>query len=79
MTHFWNKIIHDEENINTEIFSKYFKFQSSTFSLKELYYGDKTENKKLVNNVNNALIELRNGVDKNIPNKENSEKVIHQL
>ena len=77
MTHFWNKIIHDEENINTEIFSKYFKFQSSTFSLKELYYGDKTENKKLLNNVNNALIELRNGVDKNIPNKENSEKVIH--
>ena len=57
---FLEKIIGHEINTNTEIFIKYFKFQNPTTLLKELYHADKTENKKFVNNVNDALTELRN-------------------
>lgn len=71
---FLEKIISNEININTEIFIKYFKSQNPTILLIELYHADKTENKKFVNNVNNALTELRN---QEIPNDENPKKAIN--
>ena len=71
------KIIRDESNINNEILFEYFKYQNPSYLLKDLYYADKTENKKIVNNVNNALIDLRNAVNKKeIPSNKNPEKVV---
>ena len=45
--------------------------------MNDLYYTDKTRNEKIVNNINDALIELRNAVNrKEIPKNKNPEKVI---
>ena len=45
--------------------------------MNDLYYTDKTRNEKIVNNINDALIELRNAINrKEIPKNKNPEKVI---
>ena len=64
LTDFWKKTIRDGSNLNTEIFGKYFKYQNSKDLLKDLYCAGKNRNKKIVNNVNNALIELRSAVNR---------------
>ena len=77
LTDFWKKTIRDGSNINTEIFGEYFKYQNSSFLLKDLYCAGKNRNKKIVNNVNNALIELRSAVNRTKTlSSENPEKVI---
>ena len=68
---FGNKIAKDETN--TGIFNRYFKNQN-----KDLHKSDEDKNEKIVNHANNALIQLRNAVNrKQIPHNENSDKVIY--
>ena len=45
--------------INDEIFWKYFKHQSPSFLVKDLF---KAKNNKSVNNINDTLIDLRNAI-----------------
>ena len=69
-------IVKDETNINTEIFIGYFGYKNPSFLLRYLYNSKGSINEKIVNSVN-ALIDLRNAVQKKeIPNNENLEKVI---
>ena len=58
------EFVNDETNINTSIFNEYFKYQSPTVLLTDIHKGGKTKNEKMVNNVNNALMDLRNAVTK---------------
>ena len=45
--------------------------------LKDLYKANKTRNEKIANHVNDALIDLRNAINrKEIPENENTNKVI---
>ena len=56
---FINEIETDEKYINDDIFWKYFKYQSPLFLAKDLF---KVKNNKLVNNINDALVDLRNAI-----------------
>ena len=58
---FWNEIVNVQANINSEIFN-FFKYQNPKCFLKDLYNANKTKNEKLVNNANDALIDLRHSV-----------------
>ena len=72
------KINSDESNINNKIFSECFKYRNPSYLFKDLYYAGKTRNKKIVNNANNALIELRNAVNREkIPNNNNPENNLY--
>ena len=69
-----NEIKTDEKYINYETFWKYFKYQSPSFSAKHLF---KAKN-ELVNNINDALIDLRNAtIIGAIPENENPSKVVN--
>ena len=73
---FINEIIADEKDINNGIFSNYFKYQKPSFLVKDLINAKQNKNEKLVNNINNGLIDLRNDSNmKEIPENENPEKV----
>ena len=72
---FWNEIVNVQANINSEIFN-FFKYQNPKFFLKDLYNANKTKIEKLVNNANDALIDLRHLVNrKEMPENENPDKV----
>ena len=59
---------------------KDWKYQSLTFSLKYLLNSDKTRNHKIVSHVNNALIDLRNAINrKKISEKETPNKGVYIL
>ena len=71
---FINEIETDEKYLNDEIFWKYFQYQSASFLTKKLF---KTKNNKLVNNINDALIDLRNAIIVGaIPKNENPNKIV---
>ena len=72
-----NKIENHERNINTEIFNEYFKYQNTPFLVKDLCNVNQTKNKKIGNQVRDALIDFRNAVKKEIPQNENSDGVIN--
>ena len=57
-----NEIVADEKNINDEIFWNYFKHQNPSFLAKDLIRAKQTINEQLVNNINDALIDLRNDI-----------------
>ena len=60
-----------------EIFNKYFKYQNPAFLLKDLLNNNRTKNEKIVNHVNNVLIDLKNAVNrKEIPKNRKPNKVI---
>ena len=42
----FDKISYNQTNINTEIFTEYFKYQNPTFLSKDLSNANKTRNKK---------------------------------
>ena len=66
-----------KKNVDIEIFNGNFKCQNPTYLLNDLYEADKAKNEKIVNHVNDALIDLRNAVNrKQIPENENACKVI---
>ena len=73
---FINEIIADEKDINNGIFSNYFKYQKPSFLVKDLINAKQNKNEKLVNNINNGLIDLRNNIKrKEIPENENPKRV----
>ena len=59
-----NEIIADEKHINNEIFLHYFKYQNLPFLVKDLIRAKQNKNEKLVNNINNGLIDLRNNINR---------------
>ena len=53
------------------------KYQNPSPLLKHLISAKQNKNEKLVNNVNNGLIDLRNNINrKEIPENENLKKVV---
>ena len=54
----------DEKNINTEIFNEKFKHQDPSFLIKDLYQANQAQNEQIVNQFNDALIDLSNAVNK---------------
>ena len=71
---FINETETDEKYINDEIFWKYFKYQSPSFLTKDLF---KAKNNKLVNNINDSLIDLRNAIVIGaIPENEIPKKIV---
>ena len=65
----------NERNIN-EIFWNNFKYQNPLFLAKDLIRATNAENKKLVNNINDGLIDSRKDINrKEIPANENPKKV----
>ena len=56
---FINEIETDEKYINDEVFWKYFKYQSTSFLAKDLF---KVKSNKLVDNINDALTDLRSAI-----------------
>ena len=55
---FLNEIANDETNINIEIFNECFKHQNSSCFVKDSCNGDTKIYEKIVNNVNDSLIDL---------------------
>ena len=54
---FFDKVAHNETNINTEIFNEYSKYQNPTFLLKDLINTNRTKNeKKVIYNANNVIM-----------------------
>ena len=58
-----NEIIADEKYINNEIFSNYFKCQNPSLLVRDLIRAKKNKNEKLVDNINNGLIDLRDDIN----------------
>ena len=72
-----NEIIADENDINNKMFSNHFKYLNPLFLAKDLISAEQNKNEKLVNNINNGLIDLRSDINrKEIPENENLEKVV---
>ena len=58
-------IIDEEENINKELFKKYFLFQTPSALLKNLFKtNDKEKNNELVNVINHGLKNLKEEIKK---------------
>ena len=71
-----NEIIVDQKGINNEIFLNYCKHQNQLLLVKNLVDANQIKNEKLVNNVNNGLIDLRNDINrKKNPENKNPKKV----
>ena len=71
-----DEIIADEKDVNDDIFWNYFKYQNPLFLAKDLIRATNAENKKLVNNINDGLIDSRKDINrKEIPANENPKKV----
>ena len=72
-----NEIIADKKGINVELFFNYFKYQNPFFLVKYLISAKQDMYEKLVNNINDVLIVLRNDINrKEIPENENLKKVV---
>ena len=70
-------IINEEENINKELFKKYFLFQTLSALLKDLFKtNDKEKNNELVNVINSGLKNLKEEIKK--MSKEEKEKLKSQ-
>ena len=73
---FINEILAVKKDINNddEIFCNYFKYVNLSLLAKDLIKG---KNKKLVNNIDDDMIDLRKAiVIKQIPQKENLNKIV---
>ena len=71
---FMNEIIADEKDINDEIFWNYFKHLNPSFLAKKLIRTKQSKNERLVNNMNDKLIDLRNAIIKK--ENENENKIV---
>ena len=70
-----NEIIADQKDINNEIFLNYYKYQNQLLLVKNLIGANQIKNVKLVNNINNGLIDLRNDINrKKNPENKNQKK-----
>ena len=74
---FMHGIIADEKDINNEILLSCLNIKKPLFLVKDLISTKQNKNDKLVNNVNNRLTDLRNGINrKKILKNENPKKVV---
>lgn len=60
------KICKSWEKLNNKIFKCYFKFQNPLLLVKNVYKTNQAKNEKMVNLVNDSLIDLNNDVNKNL-------------
>ena len=61
------------KNTNSQIFKKYFHYQSPSFLAKDLYEDNQIKNGRIVKYLNDSLIDLRNSVNgKKSPENINS-------
>ena len=69
---FINESIADDKDINNENFLGYFKYNNPSLLVRDLISIKQNKNEKLVNNINNGLVDLRNDINrKEIPENEN--------
>ena len=72
---FFSKIANDKTNANTEIFHEYFNYYNPWTLVKDFYNVNQTRNEKIVTQVNDALTDLGNAINKNEnPKNENSDE-----
>ena len=75
-----NEIITDEKDINEEIILNCFKCQNPLFLVKYLIRAKHHKNEKLVNNIKNGLVDLRNSnFRKEIPENKNLKRVVNVI
>ena len=75
---FLNEIKNGRKNINNEIFTEYFDYQSPSFLVKDLYEGNQNKNDIIVKYLNESLIDLRNSIkSKEVLVNENPKKVVN--
>ena len=71
-----NEIIVVKKHISNKIFLDYFTYQNPLLSVKDLIGTKEDKNEKLVNNINDGQIDLKNNINrKEIPENENLKKV----
>ena len=74
---FMNKIIAVEKDINDKIFVNYFNYHNPLLLVKNLISAKEDKNEKIVSNVNDGLIDLRNDIyRKKIAENENLKKEV---
>ena len=67
-----------KNNINEQIFNEFFDYQYPSFLAKDLYEDNQNKNDKIVKNINESLINLRNSVNnKEISQNENPKKIVN--
>ena len=59
-----SEIIAGKKDINNKIFLNYFRYQNPLFLVRDLISAEQDKNEKLVNNINDGLIDLRNSVNR---------------
>ena len=75
---FLNKIKNEEKNVSEQIFNEFFNYPYPSFLVKDLYEGNQNKNDKIVKNINEPLINLRNSINsKEIPENNNFKKVVN--
>ena len=75
---FLNKIKNEEKNVSEQIFNEFFNYPYPSFLVKDLYEGNQNKNDKIVKNINEPLINLRNSINsKEIPENKNLKKVVN--
>ena len=75
-----NAIIADKKDINDVTFWNYFKNQNALFLAKDLIRAKQAENEKLVNNINDRLIDLGNAIVREvIPEIANPNKTVDNI
>ena len=75
---FLNKIKNEEKNVSEQIFNEFFNYPYPSFLVKDLYEGNQNKNDKIVKNINESLINLRNSINsKEIPENKNLKKVVN--
>ena len=73
-----NEIIADEKDINVQAFRNCFNYQNPLLFVKDLILAKQDKNEKLLNNINNGLIDLRNAIiRKEIPENEYPKNVVN--
>ena len=75
---FFNEIKNEEKSINEQIFNELFNYHYPSFLIKDLYEENKSKNDKIVRNINESLINLRNSINsKGIPENKNPNKIVN--
>ena len=74
---FMNEVTADEKDINDETFWSYLKCQNPLYLAKDLIRAEHAKKERLLNNINNELIDINNAIiKKEISENENSNKIV---
>ena len=73
-----DEIKNEETNINEQIFNEVFNYHYSSLLVKDLYEHSQNKNGKIVKNINESLINLRNSINSNeTAENENPKKIVN--